>query len=63
MYRYAAHDTLKFPELSRERRKQILASEHDLRTDDANLLLYEEVIISEINCRPEFMLIIWRTDR
>ncbi len=42
--RYAARDAVKHPEFSREGWKQIAASEHDLRTRDAELVSREEVV-------------------
>lgn len=42
--RYAARDAVKHPEFSREGWKQIAASEHDLRTGEAELVSREEVI-------------------
>ncbi len=42
--RYAARDAIKHPEFSREGWKQIAASEHDLRTGDAELVSREEVL-------------------
>lgn len=41
--RYAARDAVKHPEFSREGWKQIAASEHDLRTGEAELVSREEV--------------------
>lgn len=42
--RYAARDAVKHPEFSREGWKQIAASEHDLRSGDAELVSRDEVI-------------------
>ena len=42
--RYAARDAVKHPEFSREGWKQIAASEHDLRSGNAELVSREEVI-------------------
>lgn len=42
--RYAARDAVKHPEFSREGWKQIAASEHDLRTGDAELVPREEIL-------------------
>ncbi|MFC7043263.1 ribbon-helix-helix domain-containing protein [Halonotius sp. GCM10025705] len=42
--RYAARDAVKHPAFSREGWKQIAASEHDLRSGDAELVSREEVI-------------------
>ena len=42
--RYAARDAVKHPEFSREGWKQIAASEHDLRSGDAELVSREEVL-------------------
>ena len=42
--RYAARDAVKHPEFSREGWKQIAASEHDLRTGEADLVSREEVL-------------------
>jgi len=42
--RYAARDAVKHPEFSREGWKQIAASEHDLRSGDAELVSREEVV-------------------
>lgn len=42
--RYAARDAVKHPEFSREGWKQIAASEHDLRTGNAELVSREEVL-------------------
>ena len=42
--RFAARDAVKHPEFSREGWKQIAASEHELRTGDANLVSREEVV-------------------
>jgi len=42
--RYAARDAVKHPEFSRKGWKQIAASEHDLRTGDAELVTREEVL-------------------
>jgi len=42
--RYAARDAVKHPEFSREGWKQIAASEHDLRSSEAELVSREEVI-------------------
>ena len=42
--RYAARDAVKHPEFSREGWKQIAASEHDLRSGQAELVSREEVI-------------------
>lgn len=41
--RYAARDAVKHPEFSREGWKQIAASEHDLRTGNAELVSRDEV--------------------
>lgn len=41
--RYAVRDAVKHPEFSREGWKQIAASEHELRTGDAELVSREEV--------------------
>jgi len=42
--RYAARDAVKHPEFSREGWKQIAASEHDLRTGNAQLVSRDEVL-------------------
>jgi metal-responsive CopG/Arc/MetJ family transcriptional regulator len=42
--RYAARDAVKHPEFSREGWKQIAASEHDLRTGEAELVSRQEVL-------------------
>lgn len=42
--RYAARDAVKHPEFSREGWKQIAASEHDLRSGDAELVSREDVV-------------------
>ena len=42
--RYAARDAIKHPEFSREGWKQVAASEHDLRSGDAELVSREEVV-------------------
>jgi len=42
--RYAARDAIKHPEFSREGWKQIAASEHQLRSGDAELVSREEVV-------------------
>ena len=42
--RYAARDAVKHPAFSREGWKQIAASEHDLRSGDAELVSREEVL-------------------
>ena len=42
--RHAARDAVKHPEFSREGWKQIAASEHELRSDDAGLVSREEVV-------------------
>ena len=42
--RYAARDAVKHPDFSREGWKQIAASEHDLRSGDAELVSREEVV-------------------
>jgi len=42
--RYAARDAVKHPEFSREGWKQIAASEHDLRSDNAELVSRAEVV-------------------
>jgi metal-responsive CopG/Arc/MetJ family transcriptional regulator len=42
--RYAARDAIKHPEFSREGWKQIAASEHDLRSGDAELVSREDVV-------------------
>jgi len=42
--RYAARDAVKHPAFSREGWKQIAASEHDLRSGDAELVSRKEVI-------------------
>jgi len=42
--RYAARDAVKHPEFSREGWKQVAASEHDLRSGDAELVSREEVV-------------------
>ena len=42
--RYAARDAVKHPEFSREGWKQIAASEHELRSGDAELVSREEVV-------------------
>jgi len=42
--RYAARDAVKHPEFSRDGWKQIAASEHDLRSGDAELVSREEVV-------------------
>ena len=41
--RYAARDAVKHPEFSREGWKQIAASEHELRSGDAELVSRDEV--------------------
>jgi len=41
--RYAARDAVKHPEVSREGWKQIAASEHDLRSGEAELVSRDEV--------------------
>jgi len=42
--RFAARDAVKHPEFSREGWKQIAASEHELRTGDAELVSRDEVV-------------------
>lgn len=42
--RYAARDAVKHPEFSREGWKQIAASEHELRSGDAELVSRDEVV-------------------
>ncbi|ERJ07166.1 putative CopG family transcriptional regulator protein [Halorhabdus tiamatea SARL4B] len=42
--RYAARDAVKHPAFSREGWKQIAASEHELRSDDAELVSRDEVL-------------------
>ena len=42
--RSAARDAVKHPEFSREGWKQIVASEHDLRSSEAELVSREEVV-------------------
>ena len=42
--RHAARDAVKHPEFSREGWKQIAASEHELRSGDAELVSREEVV-------------------
>lgn len=42
--RYAARDAVKHPEFSRDGWKQIAASEHDLRSGEAELVSREEVV-------------------
>ena len=42
--RYAARDAVKHPEFSREGWKQVAASEHDLRSGNAELVSREEVV-------------------
>jgi len=42
--RYAVRDAVKHPEFSREGWKQIAASEHDLRSDQAELVSRDEVM-------------------
>lgn len=42
--RYAARDAVKHPDFSREGWKQIVASEHELRSDRAELVSREEVV-------------------
>ena len=42
--RYAARDAVKHPEFSREGWKQVAASEHELRSDDAELVSREEIV-------------------
>lgn len=42
--RYAARDAVKHPEFSREGWKQIAASEHELRSGEAELVSREEVV-------------------
>lgn len=42
--RYALRDAVKHPGLSRETWKSIAATEHELRTDDTELIPREEVI-------------------
>ena len=42
--RHAARDAVKHPAFSREGWKQIAASEHDLRSDDTELVSREEVM-------------------
>ena len=46
--RHAARDAVKHPDFSREGWKQIAASEHDLRTGDAELVSREQ-LIDEMN--------------
>ena len=46
--RHAARDAVKHPDFSREGWKQIAASEHDLRTSDAELVSREQ-LIDEMN--------------
>lgn len=41
--RYAARDAVKHPEFSREGWKQVAASEHELRSGDAELVSRDEV--------------------
>jgi len=50
--RHAARDAVKHPDFSREGWKQIAASEHDLRTGDAELVSRAE-IIAELNRRDD----------
>jgi Arc/MetJ-type ribon-helix-helix transcriptional regulator len=50
--RYAARDAVKHPEFSREGWKQIAASEHELRSGDAELVSREEVV--EMMGRDEY---------
>ncbi|QKY19013.1 CopG family transcriptional regulator [Halolamina sp. CBA1230] len=42
--RYAARDAVKHPEFSREGWKQIAASEHELRSGEAELVSREDVL-------------------
>ena len=42
--RFATRDAVKHPEFSREGWKQIAASDHELRTGDADLVSREEVV-------------------
>lgn len=42
--RYAARDAVKHPEFSREGWKQTAASEHELRSGDAELVSREDVV-------------------
>ncbi|MFB6179465.1 MAG: ribbon-helix-helix domain-containing protein [Halorientalis sp.] len=42
--RYAARDAVKHPAFSRDGWKQIAASEHELRTGDADLVSRDEVL-------------------
>lgn len=42
--RFAARDAVKHPEFSREGWKQIAASEHELRSEDSELVSREEVV-------------------
>jgi metal-responsive CopG/Arc/MetJ family transcriptional regulator len=42
--RYAARDAIKHPEFSREGWKQIAASEHELRSGEAELVSREDVV-------------------
>jgi len=42
--RYAARDAVKHPEFSRDGWKQIAASEHELRSGDAELVSRKEVV-------------------
>lgn len=44
--RYAARDAVKHPEFSREGWKQVAASEHELRTGDAELRSRDDVVSS-----------------
>jgi len=48
--RFAARDAVKHPEFSREGWKQIAASEHELRTGDADLVSREEVVETMDRC-------------
>jgi len=50
--RHAARDAVKHPDFSRKGWKQIAASEHDLRTGDAELVSRAE-IIAEMNRRDD----------
>lgn len=50
--RHAARDAVKHPDFSREGWKQIAASEHDLRTGDADLVTREE-IMAEMDRRDD----------
>ena len=50
--RYAARDAVKHPEFSREGWKQIAASEHELRSDHADLVSRQDVL-EMMNCSED----------